>query len=517
MKPCAAACLLPALWAVGGADLAAESVPLGQIIAPEVEEIEVVYVPERAPQVTLKGRVLQATVPSLRLREPTISLLGRLGGPRAFGGCEGRTSGKALIVNRAAGLRTPCGVVLPLLADTAPIDALSYTHLSVRGEATGSARLALIDETMARREGNVVIADLRGRFDQRFSLRDGGRVLDLRRLTGFVVLVEANETTVRLDALSLERRPQERRKHPRVGFWVWRYRDALRQGRQLLDTCKRYGCGRLLVQMPSLEDPAGVWAGYARFFKLANELGIDAWALDGEPQAIHNPRPIIEKLKKLRMTSMGQDAFGLQLDIEPYLLEDFVADASGYLRYLAAIDAIKGALPQGARLSVVMPFWFVSQSVHGRPLAFEVMDRVDEIAVMSYRTDLDELGAIAEDTLRYGDLIGSPVWLSLETTALPVERHVVLKQEQQREFADAYLDRENRRLVFAPPPTGAFPKKDWFRVHHRVTVNPERLTFADQRRNNVQQAVNTLFERLRNPSLAGVLIHDLDGFLALPE
>lgn len=215
------------------------------------------------------------------------------------------------------------------------------------------------------------------------------------------------------------------------------------------------------------------------------------------------------------MTTLGQGAFGLQLDIEPYLLEDFVADGSGYLRYLAAIDAIKGALPQGARLSVVMPFWFVSQTVRGRPLTFEVMDRTDEIAVMSYRTDLDELGAIAEDTLRYGDLIGSPVWLSLETTTLPVERHVVLKQEQQ--FADAYLDRKNRRLVFAPPTAGIFPKTDWFRVHHRVTVNPERLTFAGQPRKNVQQAVNTLFERLGHPSLAGILIHHLDGFLALPE
>lgn len=38
--------------------------------------------------------------------------------------------------------------------------------------------------------------------------------------------------------------------------------------------------------------------------------------------------------------------------------------------------------------------------------------------MMSYRTNLDELVEIADDTLLDGDLIGSPVWLALKTTGI---------------------------------------------------------------------------------------------------
>jgi hypothetical protein len=121
---------------------------------------------------------------------------------------------------------------------------------------------------------------------------------------------------------------------------------------------------------------------------------------------------------------------------------------------------------------------------------------------MSYRTRLDELRAITEDILRYGDLVGTPVWLALETQPLPVERHVVLKSEPRHTLADAYVDQTGQRLVLRRPP--ATRDLAWFRVHHHTTVRPERLTFA-------------VVASVTHPSLAGMLIHDLDGFLALSE
>jgi hypothetical protein len=167
------------------------------------------------------------------------------------------------------------------------------------------------------------------------------------------------------------------------------------------------------------------------------------------------------------------------------------------------------------RLSIVMPFWFTSQRVRGRPVAFAVMDRVDEVAIMSYRTDMGELQAIAKDTLRYGDMAGIPVWLALETRALPVERHVILKRAARRDLADAYLDATGQRLVLSPPLATA--GLTWFRVDHRVTVRPERLTFAHRTRQQVRAAVATLMQTVDHRSLAGVLVHDLDGFMALTE
>lgn len=69
------------------------------------------------------------------------------------------------------------------------------------------------------------------------------------------------------------------------------------------------------------------------------------------------------------------------------------------------------------------PFWLTAKPIGGRPLVYAMMDCIEEVAVMSYRTNLDELVEIADDTLRYGDLIGSPVWLVLETRGITSVRN----------------------------------------------------------------------------------------------
>jgi hypothetical protein len=211
----------------------------------------------------------------------------------------------------------------------------------------------------------------------------------------------------------------------------------------------------------------------------------------------------------------GESLTGVQLDIEPYLLEDFFVGEAGFVRYLAVIDRIKETLGPHIRLSVVMPFWFTSQTVNNRSVAFSVMDRVDEVTVMSYRTNVEEVRTCAEDTLRYGDIVDVPVWLALETRALPLEQHVVLERVFHRELADAYLDRATRRVVFASPPTTE--GIEGFRVHSRFTVRPEQLTFANHNRQSVQTAISSVRNATLNRSFAGMVIHDLTGFLTLRE
>jgi hypothetical protein len=267
--------------------------------------------------------------------------------------------------------------------------------------------------------------------------------------------------------------------------------------------------------MPALEDAASLWEAYAHFLSTAPDQGIEAFALDGDPEAIHTPEALLHKVRRLRAVLAGRRWAGIQLDIEPYLLADFFVDETGLGRYLAVLEQIRQALEGQARLSVVIPFWFTAQTLRGRPVAFTVLDRADEVAVMSYRTRLDELRAITEDILRYGDLVGTPVWLALETQPLPVERHVVLKSEPRHTLADAYVDQTGQRLVLRRPP--ATKDLAWFRVHHHTTVRPERLTFAGQTRTQVRAAVAAVVASVTHPSLAGMLIHDLDGFLALSE
>ena len=265
--------------------------------------------------------------------------------------------------------------------------------------------------------------------------------------------------------------------------------------------------------MPNEKDSRRLWTDYVQFLRAVKNSGIEAFALDGYPEAVNDLAPLIKKLQRLIALTDDASLDGVQFDIEPYLLDDFFADESGFVRYLAAIDQLKAALRQGMRLSIVIPFWFSSQKVNDRSVAFAVMDRADEVTIMSYRTDSRELPPLADDTLRYGDLIDRPVWLALETRPLPLEQHVILHREPRREHADAYLDLSTRRVVLSPPPETAIG--EWFRIHHRFIVHPERVTFAGQNRHAVQAAIAAISELLPNPSLAGVVIHDLPGFLAL--
>ena len=63
----------------------------------------------------------------------------------------------------------------------------------------------------------------------------------------------------------------------------------------MLATCRVQGCSRVLIQMPSQTDDDAVWTGYARLLTTVQEAGIAAWALDGYPEAIQEPRKLADK------------------------------------------------------------------------------------------------------------------------------------------------------------------------------------------------------------------------------
>jgi hypothetical protein len=496
----------------------ADGVALQQPLTTAVQEIQVVYVDGKAPTVSLQGDVAPPPPPPLRLTGERVDLLALLGQGRAFGGCEVQPAyapGSFRVHFRT--LSAPvCGYLVPLQQAATGVDVLSYTVLHLRGHAQGHVILALADEAAQRRETNVPLTRVTGDFDLHLPLAAVARQLDLRCLTSLVLLPEMPGSQVVIELLALERVAQPRQQPPGLGFWVWEYRQALAHPATVLEACRRYSCTRLLIQMPALKDDAALWEAYAHFLSTAPAQGIAAFALDGYPEAIYTPEPLLHKVQRLRAVLAGRRFAGLQLDIEPYLLEGFFIDETGLGRYIAVLEQIREALEGQASLSVVMPFWYAAQTFRGRPVAFAVMDRANEAAVMSYRTDIDELRAISADIVRYGDLVGTPVWLALETLPLPVERHIVLKREARRDLADAYVDQTGQRLVFQRP-----PDRDgltWFRVHHRTTVRPERLTFAGQTRSQVRAAVTAALTGMaQHPSLVGMLIHDLKSFLALPE
>ncbi len=500
----------------------ADDIPLPGPIPSTVYEIELTYVGERtAPAVTLSGP--PQSIPPLPYRPfaPILELISGLGEARRFGSCQGEVlrADEGIDLKWTAEGTGRCGQRIALHRDGLPTDLLSYQRLRIRGRAEGRVVVAADDLAGYRGENNVPLATVSGAFDITVPLQEIGRRLDLRYVMALVVSTEAGSARISFDRIEVVREPAENRQSGGIGFWVWRYRTAIENPETMLATCRAQGCSRVLIQMPSQSDDETLWRRYARLLATVRESGIEALALDGYPEAIQEPYALADKIRRLLDLVEPGLLFGVQLDIEPYLLPGFLEDETQLLRYVETIEILKGAVAGRTRLSMVMPFWLTGPTIAGRPLAFAVMDRADEVAVMSYRTDLDEVQDIAEDILRYGEMSGTPVWLAVETTVLPLEHHVVLRRETRSGRGDALVDYDQQLLRWAPiPETQAVSAhRDWFRIHRRFTVRPERLSFAGRTRAEVSMAVRRMLATTSQRSLAGVIIHDLDGFQTLAE
>ncbi len=494
---------------------AGDVIPIQGNIPSVIMEAEVVYVEGKAPAVTLKSASEQKPPVRYRPHDRTVDLLPTLDPEQGPGVCQAttrRSGGRLHITLKQEGGR-PCELLLSVKREGAVLDALSFHRLHVRGHASKPVTLGLVDASLSSGENAVPLAKLVNAFDVRIPLDSAARELDLRDLVAVMVQPHSDESTVLLEVLSLEQSSGLRSSTARRGFWVWNYREALAESAAIVEVCRAVACSRLLIQMPALEDHDSLWVAYTEMLLSLQVQGIEAFALDGSPDAIYEPAPLVKKVRRLLSLLNGQSIGGVQLDIEPYLLREFYHDTAWLPAYLGAFGRVKAAWGPGGTLSAVIPFWFASYRAEGRAVAFSVMDRVDEVAVMSYRTTREELEALAEDVLRYGDAIGLPVWLAVETTTLPVEQHVVLKPEPRLEMADAYLDRVHRQLVLAVPPSGN--GLEGFRAHNRFTLRPERLTFAGQPQGRVNAFVTGLLKSIPNPSFTGMLIHDYHGYRSL--
>jgi hypothetical protein len=490
----------------------------GQRALTDVEEIELVYAGSQPiPKIIVRGRQTANSfvLSSHRPSDDRLDLSTQAGAWQPMATCQASEvrliSPLHLRIDRQGS--APCGAVWSLQTTNKSLDALSFRTLLVRGTTSSPVKMELVDAQRA----HSVAERLIGHFSLEVPLASLAREVDLRQLTQIRLVTETDVDLV-IDELAFSTPTSDSPPTPSMGFWYWDYRSAIRDPESMVTACRKQHCRRILLQLPDVHDSDDIWNAYAQLFAVTKSADIELCALDGAPDMIDHTTPLISKLDRLLGLMGNQNLPGVQLDIEPYLLDGFPEDNTIFDRYLDTIDRVKSALRGRAKLSVVIPFWFSSTIHRQRPLAFSVMDRVDEVAVMSYRTDADEVMAISDDILRYGALAHVPVWLALETTSLLLERHVILKREYRTALADGVLDPVRRTLTLEPQKTMESPEQDhrmWFRIHHRTVVRPERLSFAGRTEQDVQRMITNLFAQIHQANFAGLVIHDLPGYLAL--
>jgi len=278
-------------------------------------------------------------------------------------------------------------------------NALLYRSLQVEG-VSGSWHVALADWRMAKREANLKLGENR----KSFPLAPMALRMDLQRVKYVVVFTEKPVKELGIRFVDLLPRPVKNRKM-HLASWVWK-------GEHLTaEILKSWGIDRIYLQhAPEFTRTVLRWK------KEMKSLNI--YAVSGTAGEIYRPRALIRRWQNLPWNKLE----GVQLDVEPYLLPEYRDHPAETLHhYLKFVREVGTWVHQkGKKLSLAVPFWFQNILLNGNPLLREIFRVTDEVVVMSYRNQAEEVLNLSRVFLRWGEITGKRVSIGIEL--LPLRR-----------------------------------------------------------------------------------------------
>jgi len=177
---------------------------------------------------------------------------------------------------------------------------------------------------------------------------------------------------------------------------------------------------------------------YARLIAQLHRQGLQVHALLGS-WPLHTERYILPENRAValqmvqRVLDYNQAAVpearfdGINLDIEPHVLDDWSQRREAYLRmFIETSQAwmdLKREMKASLQIGPAIAFWLdgiaISHGGQTRPASEHLQDIYDHVVLMDYRDRAhgpDGILSHAQDELAYGRKIGKPVWLGVETS-----------------------------------------------------------------------------------------------------
>lgn len=231
-------------------------------------------------------------------------------------------------------------------------------------------------------------------------------------------------------------------------MWLWQTSALLSSQKEishLLSFAKREGISDIFLQIPFAEAASSEGRQLPGALRILisrlHEAGIRVQALDGDPlYALEKNHAAvladIQKIIRYNHSVSAMERFdGIRYDNEVYLLPGFAGvKKQSYMRqYLALLEASHDLTRKaGISLGADIPFWFDAKDkfhqptteLEGKPFSEWVIDRVDNVGIMDYRTRAwgsDGVVAQAIKELKYASQTGKEVFIGLETSALADE------------------------------------------------------------------------------------------------
>jgi hypothetical protein len=218
---------------------------------------------------------------------------------------------------------------------------------------------------------------------------------------------------------------------------------------------------------------------YRQLLRRMHAAGIKVYALLGSgylhteryvlPQHRAEAVAMLQRVLDYNKAAAPEEGFdGANLDIEPHILAEWssrkMALLAGFLDLSDALMKAKARSGQQLPIGPAIPFWLdgIQLEWQGRrkPVSQHVQDLYDYVALMDYRDHAeggDGLVSHAMDELRYGEAIGRPVLIGIET--MPNE----IKKVSFHHLREADLERE---LAATSRSVGGMPSFGGYVVHH---------------------------------------------------
>jgi len=366
----------------------------------------------------------------------------------------------------------------------------------------------------------------------------------------------------------------------REGMWLWETGDLLKSKsdqRKLVRFCKTHGITDLFLQVPYkatkvlgnkvfkrymlrdvsshfLQLPYQVEGATSwniqwnqkkmrPLLKNLHKAGVRVYALDGAPhyalKEYHAQMfALIENIVEFNKKGRKNEGFdGIRYDIEPYQMAQFhgVKKEQIMREYLALLKTSKKLTKQAnMRLGVDIPFWYDGMNDYaepvteykGRPLSELILDIVDDVGIMDYRTSAygaDGIILHAGGELTYADQINKDVFIGLETVVLPNETiYSFTKNTPQNSRLIVREQAKNKvRLYF-------IPDKSWRSVRGNIDIRDNdivigqsnaifvpagKLTFQNKKLSDFRKArAQTLKELDHHKSFYGFITHSYESY-----
>jgi hypothetical protein len=218
---------------------------------------------------------------------------------------------------------------------------------------------------------------------------------------------------------------------------------------------------------------------YRRLLRRMHASGLKVYALLGSgylnteryvlPRHREDAVAMLQRVLDYNKAAAPEERFdGINLDIEPHILAEWSTRKmellANFVDMSDALMRVKAASGQSLPMGPAMPFWLdgiqLEWKGQRKPVSQHVQDIYDFVALMDYRDHADGgdgLVSHAMDELSYGEAIGRPVMIGIET--MPN----ALKKVSFHHLGEADLERE---LAATSRSVGKMRSFGGYVVHH---------------------------------------------------